>query len=156
MFAKVAYCIIIFIMNADFQAAEPQPLAKARVRRSRHHPRSGRLLSVSLMLALSWAGVAVFLFSGFRLLQTDDIAQGWLALGGLAGFALGSLGSFILGRHVNCTLCHGPMLHEKRCHKHADAFRLTPLSYRSSTVVSLLSTGTFRCMYCGTPFRLKK
>ncbi len=38
------------------------------------------LLAVSLMLALSWAGVAVFLFSGFRLLQTDDIAQGWLAL----------------------------------------------------------------------------
>lgn len=143
-------------MKASFQAAEPQPLVRAKTRRARHHPRPGRVVSVSLLLMLSWLGLGTFAAYAFSLWRTGDSLAGWLALGGLVIFTLGRVSSFILGRHLNCTLCHGPVLHEKRCHKHAEAFKIAPLSYRTSAVASILSTGSFRCMYCGTPYRLKK
>ena len=30
------------------------------------------------------------------------------------------------------------------------------MNYRASTVLSIVTRGRFNCMYCGTPFRLKK
>lgn len=90
------------------------------------------------------------------LLQGAQTLYGWLALGGLVVFTLMRALGFFLGQRLHCTLCHGTVLHEKRCHKHAEAFRIAPLSYRSSAVVSILGSGSFRCMYCGTPYRLRK
>lgn len=90
------------------------------------------------------------------LLRDEGAHYGWLALGGLACFVLMRVLAFFLGQRLHCTLCHGTVLQEKRCRKHTDAQRIAPLSYRSSAVVSVLSTGTFRCMYCGTPYRLRK
>ncbi len=143
-------------MKATFQAAEPIPLVAPRVRRARHHPRAGRVLIVSFLLILSWLGLGLFMAGAVCMWRTGGSLEGWVALGGLLLFALGRMAGFVLGRHLNCVLCHGSVLHEKRCHKHAEAFRITPLSYRTSAVVSLMCTGGFRCMYCGTPYRLRK
>lgn len=143
-------------MKASFQAADPQPIPYQRTRRARAHTRPVRVVAVSILLAISWLGLAFFLGSAVALGWYSEQHFGYWALGGLFLFALGRAGSFILGRNLNCTLCHGPVLHEKRCHKHADAFRLAPLSYRTSTAVSVLCTAGFRCMYCGTAYRLKK
>lgn len=140
----------------NFQAAEPQPLIHNRVQRHRHYPRAARVLIVALLLGISWAGIVLFLTSLGIMWQSGEQVHGWFALGGLGLFALGRAAAFVLGRHLNCSLCHGPVLHEKNCHKHVDAFRILPLSYRNSTVVSLLGTGKFRCMYCGTPYRLRR
>lgn len=143
-------------MKVPFQAAEPQPLHTSRTRAARHFPRAGRVLSVALLLALSWAGLALFIGAGLQLWRKDDIFWGWVALGGLALIAMGRSGAFLLGSALHCSLCHGPVLHEKKCRKHADALRLAPLSHRTSTALSLLLTGLFRCMYCGTAYRIKK
>ncbi|MEN3940446.1 hypothetical protein WJU23_04060 [Prosthecobacter sp. SYSU 5D2] len=143
-------------MKAVFQASEPQPLEPSRVRRARHHPRAGRVLGVAVLLGLSGLGLGLFVIAGTMLWSVENRLAGWVALGGLMTFALGRGMAFLLSRHLNCTLCHGPVLEEKSCHKHAEAVKTGPLSYRSSTVLSLLSTGSFRCMYCGTPYRLKK
>jgi hypothetical protein len=43
-----------------------------------------------------------------------------------------------------------------RCHKHVNAQRLPPLTYRATAVLAVLFTLSFRCMYCGTRFRLRK
>lgn len=143
-------------MKVSFQAADPQPIPYQRTRRARAHTRPGRVLGVSLLLAISWVGLALFLSSAVAIGLYSEQHYGFWALGGLALFATGRASSFVLGRNLNCNLCHGPILHEKRCHKHADAFRLPPLSYRTSTVFSVVCTGGFRCMYCGTAYRLKK
>ena len=143
-------------MKASFQAAEPVPLERPRIRKARHHPRAGRVMSVAFLLATSWVGLVLFVAGAAGLWRAGDSLAGWLALGGLLLFTVGRVLAFVLGQHLNCTLCHGPVLAEKKCHKHADAFRIRPLSYRSSAALSLLSTGSFRCMYCGTPFRMKK
>lgn len=143
-------------MKVPFQAAEPQPLQSTRVRAARHFPRAGRLLGVALLLALSWTGLVLFVGAGLQLWRTDDSLWGWLALGGLGLIVLGRSMAFLLGGALHCSLCHGPVLHEKKCRKHADAFRLAPLSHRTSAALSLLLTGLFRCMYCGTAYRMKK
>lgn len=143
-------------MKAAFQASEPQPLEHTRILRARHHPRAGRIFIVALLLGMSWIGVALFMVGAAALWQAGDRLAGWLALGGLVLFAVTRGLAFLLSRHLNCTLCHGPVLEERSCHKHPDAVKIRPLSYRSSAVVSLLSRGSFRCMYCGTPYRLKK
>ncbi|MCB1210533.1 MAG: hypothetical protein KDK97_14480 [Verrucomicrobiales bacterium] len=47
-------------------------------------------------------------------------------------------------------------MHEKRCHKHSEAQRLPLMGYRGTVVLAVLFTLGFRCMYCGTPYRLRK
>ena len=143
-------------MKATFQAAEPVPLETSRVRKARQYPRPGRIWMVSLVLALSWIGLMTFVVSGCLLLGQGAAHYGWLALSGLGLFVGMRVVGFLFAQRLHCTLCHGTVLQEKRCHKHAEAQRIPPLSYRSSAVLSVLFTGTFRCMYCGTPYRLRK
>jgi hypothetical protein len=77
-------------------------------------------------------------------------------------WALGCLitlvGSLVLGIMLSaitkCALCHGKPFFGNRCRKHPLANKLPLLSYRASTIVHLLFTGKFRCMFCSTPYRL--
>ncbi len=143
-------------MKDTFRAADPVPLDARRVRKSRAFNRPGRLVLVTLLLLIAFVGFVAFLIGGIQLFRTEDEFWGWLGLAGLGTFVTTRILVFILARSLTCSLCHGTVMHEKRCRKHADAFRLWPLTHRASAVVSLIFTWTFRCMYCGTPFRLKK
>jgi hypothetical protein len=138
---------------ASGSVVAPSP---ARQRRSRYHPRSSAVILGSLLLCLAFVCFLAFAWSAAGLLLTGDRSRGWLSLAFLAGFGLARLLAFLNNRHLACTLCHGTLLHEKRCRKHPDATRIPGLSYRAATVLKTLCTGTFSCMYCGTPFRLKK
>lgn len=143
-------------MKANFRAADPVPLDATRVRKSRGYNRPGRLFLVASLLLIAFVGFITFLVSCVQLFRTEDAFWGWVGLVGLGTFASTRILVFILARSLTCSLCHGTVMHEKRCRKHADAFRLWPLTHRGSAVVSLICTWTFRCMYCGTPYRLKK
>lgn len=142
------------VLPAETDASEPP--VRQRVRRARHHPRAGRVLQVAVLHVLSWAAAVTFFWAGWQLWQTDVKDYGWWALGGLLGFTLTRCAAFLLSRHLNCTLCHGPVMQEKACRKHDRAVRVLPLSYRNTAVLSVVTTGSFCCMYCGTPYRLKK
>jgi hypothetical protein len=139
-----------------FQASDPQPIESNRVRRARGYHRPRRLLLVALLLVLAFAGAVGFIWGVAAMLLTDVRDWGWLALAGLGVFVLARIAVFVLASALSCPLCHGTVMHEKRCRKHEDAFRLGPLSYRASAVLSLLFTGSFRCMYCGTLWRLRR
>jgi hypothetical protein len=64
--------------------------------------------------------------------------------------------SFLKRRHVLCPLCKGTPLSNTRAHVHPKAFRIFPLDYGTSSMIALLFTQTFRCMYCGARFDLLK
>jgi hypothetical protein len=140
--------------DPGFQPAEPRPIEAPRERRARHFPRSGRLFIVAVLMIVALVASLVFLAGLAALLVTQDRDWGWLALGGLGGVVLARGIVFILSEALNCPLCHGAVMRVRHCHKHADAFRLWPLSHRASAVLSLLTTFGFRCMYCGTAYRL--
>jgi hypothetical protein len=140
--------------DPGFQPADPRPMEAPRERRPRHFPRSGRLLLVAVLLFMAFVGFTGFFAGVVMLGVTQERAWGWPALGCLAGFALARALVFVLADALTCPLCHGTVMKERRCRKHDDAFRLWPLSYRASAVLSVLGRGMFRCMYCGTLWRL--
>jgi len=142
-----------FVPASSVQVPVPAP---ARTRRSRHHPRSLAIACGACLLFLAFACFIGFAWFTGELILSGDRSHGILALSLLAGFGLARLLAFLNNRHLSCTLCHGTLLHEKRCRKHADATRIPGLSYRAATALRVLCTGSFRCMYCGTPYRLKK
>ena len=143
-------------MKPTFRAAAPLPVETPRMRRARAFPRPVRLVVVALLLFAAFVGFAAFLWGLAGMLTNGTREAGVLALTGIAVLMTARISAFALSRSLVCSLCHGTVMQEKRCQKHADAFRLPPLSHRASAVASTLTTGTFRCMYCGTAYRLRK
>lgn len=141
-------------------AAAPAPLddtpSPARQRRSHSFHRPWRLWIFSLLYGVFAASFTAFLACAVALPLTG---QRWIGLAGLVCAlvcVIARLAVFVISRDLHCGLCHGTIVSEKRCRKHRDAARIRPLSYRATTVLSVLFTFSFRCMYCGTRFRLWK
>ncbi len=128
----------------------------ARQRRARHYPRAWSVVWGAFLLLLAFLSFLGFAWFTGKLLLTGDRLSGFIALGLLTVFAGARLLAFLNNRHLSCKLCHGPLLRERRCRMHPKATRIPGLSYRAATVVAALFTGGFRCMYCGTPYRIKK
>ena len=64
--------------------------------------------------------------------------------------------SHLARRYARCPLCQGTPLLDSSAAKHRKALRLGPLNYGTSAVLHLALTRRFRCMYCGTPYNLRK
>jgi hypothetical protein len=137
-------------------AAAPAPAAPPRVRRSRHYPRPWNFYLGALLLAVSTMATAAFLVVTVVMLMQGDRALGYAAIGLFSFATVTRVWALFNNHNLHCPLCHGTVLREGRCRKHAEAARIPGLTYRATVVLSALFTGHFRCMYCGTPFRLVK
>lgn len=140
--------------DPGFRPADPLPSQAPRERRKRHFPRSMKLFCVAFLMFTAFLGFLAFVAGVTGMAATQARTWGVLALAGLGTFAFSRVVVFLLADSLNCPLCHGAVMKERRCRKHDDAFRIWPLSYRASAVISLLITFGFRCMYCGTSYRL--
>lgn len=144
-------------MSAAASTSLHQPTdTAARVRRSRAFHRPWRIWFVSLLLALSFVSFCGFIGLAAALPVTGSRLIGVGSLLCLALFIASRLGAFVLSSHLHCGLCRGAVMSEKGCRKHVDAVRIRPLSHRATAVLSVLFTLSFKCMYCGTRFRLWK
>ncbi|MES2596592.1 MAG: hypothetical protein V4662_14705 [Verrucomicrobiota bacterium] len=140
--------------DPGFRAADPLPSQAPRERRKRHFPRSAKLFVVAVLMFTAFLGFLAFVAGVIGMAATQAPMWGWLALSGLGTFVVSRVAVFFMADTLNCPLCHGAVMKERRCRKHEDSFRLWPLSHRASAVLSLLITFGFRCMYCGTSYRL--
>lgn len=132
-----------------------------RLERARPFRTPGRLSFAVFLttvggLLLAAGGVLLFLMVRARDTPEDSQRFGFWFLGVFGAYLLVRVWAYVLSRRIMCPLCHGPVLHERRCHKHRDAHRCGPLSFRLTTVCDILTRGMFTCMYCGTPFRMRK
>lgn len=143
-------------MDATAEKAENRRDTTVRVRRSRAFHRPARMLIVSMLLMIGFLAFCGFLGFAIALPITDNRMFGIGSLACLAGFIITRLSAFVLSSHLHCGLCHGTVMSDNKCRKHVDAARIPPLSYRGTAVVSTLFSLSFRCMYCGTPYRLWK
>jgi hypothetical protein len=105
---------------------------------------------------ISWLGLVGFISIAAAMLITGSRAWGIASLVACSIFIVSRLLAFLLSRHLCCPLCMGKVMGSVRCHKHVNAQRLPPLTYRATAVLAVLFTLSFRCMYCGTRFRLRK
>ena len=144
-------------MNAAASpVVHPHPDTAPRVRRSRAFPRPWRIWFVSLLLAVSFLFLCGFIALAVALPVTGNRTLGFASLVLLVLFISSRFTAFVLSSHLHCGLCHGAVMLEKGCRKHVEAVRIRPLSYRATAVLSVLFTLSFKCMYCGTRFRLWK
>lgn len=141
---------------AQTELESSQPSATARQRRSHTFHRPWRLWIFSLLYVAFVLSFTAFLTCAIALPITGERWVGILGLGCAFVSAITRFAVFVISRELHCGLCHGTIVAEKRCRKHADAVRIRPLSYRATTVLSVIFTLSFRCMYCGTRFRLWK
>lgn len=121
---------------------------------SARHCRDAKRVFVAIVL---WLFSVVIMATGIvaiYLMVTKDRSFGMLFLAALGGYLLLWLIRFVMGRTLSCQLCHGPILHSKKCRKHRDARRIGPLGYSQSVLLDATVHGRYTCMYCGTPFRL--
>ncbi len=122
----------------------------------RSTPHSGALLLGALSIAASWVSLlAVMVLLALKFSGHPGPWMEWL-LPALCVFGVSFVLGLVLSLTKQCPLCRGTPLHNQRCFKHRLAQRWPLLTYRATTVLRILTTLRFRCMYCGTPFRLFK
>ena len=148
----MAYCEMFVKTIAETMPAE----TSHRVRRARHFHRAGYAYVVAVLLFLSMLCLIGFVAAGVMLAISGDRLFGIISLSCIGGFMLLRVIAAWHTRKLCCGLCHGTLLHEKRCLKHERAERWPLLSCRSTAVLRTLFTLGFTCMDCGTPYRLRK
>jgi len=124
--------------------------------RSRSTPHSAALLCGALSTLLLWLSVPALLGSLTLQLLARPGPWGAASVVSLILLVLSLVVSLGLSLTSKCPLCHGTPLHSRACPKHRLASRWPLLTHRATVVLSILTTLSFRCMYCGTPFRLFK
>ena len=132
---------------------------------ARPYPQPARLVvGVGLDLACKGAaglalGLVGVLASRSRSLTDwsgSDPRLGWALLGAVGAYVFFAIWRHYHGRRTICSLCRGSVFHVQHSVKHREATKWPGFGYRTSVVLSLFFTGRYNCMYCGTPFRLKK
>jgi hypothetical protein len=124
--------------------------------RSRSYPRSLDLLIGAVSIFVLWISVLVTIVSLAMKWSGRDQPWGTVSLVAMSVLGVSLVFSLCYSLTRKCPLCHGTPLHSRFCRKHRLASRWPGLTYRFTTVLCILTSLSFRCMYCGTPFRLFK
>ena len=124
--------------------------------RCRSYNRSFELFCGALSIFVLWCSTGATLVS-LAMLFTGH-GQPWTTLSiiSLSVLVISLMIALAISLTKKCPLCHGPPLHSRFCRKHRLADHWPPFTRRATVVIRILTTLTFRCMYCGTPFRLFK
>lgn len=140
-------------------------MPKVSRQRARAYPQPGRLvlgvlldLSCKISALTGLVALVMFVLNKPQQEQPSPALSFWgsvLVVSVLAYFVFAAW-RFFHARHTLCSLCRGPVFHSQKSAKSREATKYPGLSYGSSIALSLVFTGRYRCMYCGTPFRLKK
>lgn len=124
--------------------------------RSRSFPRSIEMVFGALSIVVLWLSLPAVILGLVMHTLGQPGAWGGLAVWALVVFVVSLICTLSVSLTTHCPLCHGTPLHSRRCPKHRLATLWPPLTHRATTVLRVLTSLSFRCMYCGTPFRLFK
>jgi len=133
--------------------------------RARPYPQPARLVVGVILdlackafasLGLTAVGISLYRAKSLTDWSGQDPTWGLVFLAALGGYIAFSAWRYYHGKRTICSLCRGPVFHVQRSSKNRDATKWPGLGYRTSAVLSIFFTGRYNCMYCGTPFRLKK
>ena len=139
---------------AEARAQHPEMMH--RVRRARHFMCAGRAWCGAVLLVLAMVALVAFAYFAVGLFIQGDRLMGYYALVSIVSWLVLRLGALWLTHQLRCNLCHGTVLREKRCKKHEEGTKLPLLGYASSAALAIVTTCHFSCMFCGTPYRLRK
>lgn|GEM_PF-706767 len=140
---------LIYVERTDRESWESK-------QRARSFPCSIELLCGAFSIFVLWLSTITAVVS--LAMKYTGHNEPWtnLSILSLVVLALSLVVTLSLSLTKKCPLCHGTPLHSRSCPKHRLADRWRPFTHRATTVLRILTTLSFRCMYCGTPFRLFK
>ncbi len=132
------------------------PPAKPKAIRARSLPSSHPFNVATFFSAMHYLGL-VTVITAFVLffIEPSQLATKVIA-GGVVYSGVTWLIAFFKRRSAHCPLCKGTPLINSGALAHSRATRLYPLNHGVSATLSILTTQTFRCMYCGSDFDLLK
>lgn len=131
-------------------------IQEARKPRPRHYSRAALAYWVAIVRVLAALVLIAFCVLLYQVFQTRDPGTGYTALTLLGVFVVLRVYAFSKAQQLRCPLCHGTLLISNACHKHHSATRLPLLGHTWSVILHILFRLRFRCMYCGTKYRLRK
>lgn len=79
-----------------------------------------------------------------------------ILVGCMVLFASSWLSSYVKRRGALCPLCRSTPFLDNLAHKHELAYRLRPLNYGTTAILSTILTQSWICMHCGTAYDLFK
>ncbi|MEM6910286.1 MAG: hypothetical protein AAF555_01775 [Verrucomicrobiota bacterium] len=133
-------------------------MAKAPVLRQHarffRHP--GRLILICWLHAFSRLAMLGAIASVVLIFVADRKNLVFGFFGGLVLFGVFSLWEYLISRKVRCGLCQANVLGHTMNVINRDARKHGPLSYRSSCMIDIITTGRFVCPHCGTPYRTRE
>lgn len=124
--------------------------------RARRWKTPAPLIVAVLFNAGMWGCLGWMIYAGVRAWLDGRDAWATTIVVALSGFVVCLVASLLAGATVKCPLCHGTPLLGRGCRMHRLAHRIPGLGYRATAVLRILFLRVFRCMYCGTPYRLRK
>lgn len=91
----------------------------------------------------------------FFVLKPSPLGRNFI-LGGIGFSVVTWLIAFFKRRDAHCPLCKGTPLINSGARPHTRAKLIPPFNHGVSATISIITTQTFRCMYCGSDFDLLK
>lgn len=144
-------------MNEDSKPPSYQSSANTGPNmRLRSVPYRGPFVLAGILGLINFCGAVAILTTLVLYLTAPSQTGMKMLVGTVVFFFIASIASFLKRRNVLCPLCKGTPLVNSRARAHPKAFRVFPLDYGTSSMLSLLFTQTFRCLYCGAKFDLLK
>ena len=119
------------------------------------HENSKSIYLVSVLVALSWAGLFVLLGSIVCGVTGCSDNSEEIFLGALFFIAGLVLVSTAIGTSIRCDKCGERLFRQKIGPKHENAVRYPLLDYWSSMIVDCLRNNKITCMNCGTSYSCK-
>lgn len=116
----------------------------------------GAMVTLLLLTALPLAVIAsALLFISQQFPEVLSWAPRWLLVFPLSLPVLGLL-YLIFGVSGKCRICGQRQFWPRDCRKNSKAHHIPVIGYIIPTALHMLTFKWFRCIYCGTPVRLKK
>lgn len=143
-------------MNADSPERRDDSASKPRVIHARSLPSSRPFNVAAFFSALHYVGIVTTLTSLVLIFTDPSELSRNVFIGGIAFSALTWLISFFKRRSAHCPLCKGTPMINSGAHAHSRATRIFPFNHGISATLSIITTQTFRCMYCGSDFDMLK
>ncbi len=123
------------------------------------HPLPGRMYLGALISILGLTFIPLALIAGLALFINDSLGKPslpeWLLIFPLLLPVFGILW-IIVAPGCRCRVCGQKLFLPKNCLKHRNAHKLPLIGYIFPTALHMLSFKWFRCIFCGTPIRLKE
>ena len=136
--------------------ANPLPSAKSRVLRARSLPASRPFTVAVIFSTLHYFGLITTATALVLFFMESSLLAAQVIVGGIAFSVVSWLIAFFKRRAAHCPLCKGTPLINTGALAHSRASRIYPFNHGVSATLSIITTQTFRCMYCGSDFDLLK